>query len=126
MDGNAMTAPDRRALDGIELEQVSKALETYVEWHGALHDDDCPGDDTCSCSTQWVNNGVNEACRLIRNGLASLTASVSTAQVQALREKYRAKADSPVPTDRAIAYDEIIADLARLIAEPQTGAAPIL
>jgi hypothetical protein len=45
-----------------------KALERYIEWFGAVHDDECPADDTCSCSWRWVNEGVNAAFRALSRG----------------------------------------------------------
>ncbi len=37
--------------------------EAYVVEHGADHDDDCPGDDTCECSFQPRNEAVDAVCR---------------------------------------------------------------
>jgi hypothetical protein len=31
-------------------------------WHGATHEEDCPGDDTCSCEHKPFNDRVNAAC----------------------------------------------------------------
>lgn len=50
----------------LESRGVVEALETYLEWNGPEHDEDCPADDTCACSLKWVNDGVNEACRVLR------------------------------------------------------------
>lgn len=47
-------------------EEVAKALEAYVVWHGGIHDDECPGDDTCDCSGKWMNDGANAACKILR------------------------------------------------------------
>jgi hypothetical protein len=42
-------------------EQMAKALIAYAQWCGGVHDDGCPEDDTCSCSGQWINDGVTAA-----------------------------------------------------------------
>ena len=55
-----------RLLSGIDLERVSLRLDEYVVWHGALHEDGCPCDDTCDCSGKSINDGVNAACRIIK------------------------------------------------------------
>jgi hypothetical protein len=43
--------------------QVAQGLEGYVVYHGGIHDDDCPGDDTCECEYKPLNDAANEACR---------------------------------------------------------------
>lgn len=53
-------------IKGLHLERMAEAVETYAEWCGGVHDDDCPQDDTCECSSKWVNDGVNSACRFLR------------------------------------------------------------
>ena len=45
--------------------EFRKAFEDYVVHHGAIHDDDCPGDDTCECSGKRMNDAANEVCRLL-------------------------------------------------------------
>jgi hypothetical protein len=30
--------------------QIADGLRQYVEWHGAIHEEACPCDDTCDCS----------------------------------------------------------------------------
>ena len=45
--------------------QALEALVEYVAWHGPLHEDDCPCDDTCDCQFKRINAGVNLACRLL-------------------------------------------------------------
>jgi hypothetical protein len=37
------------------------AFAEFVDWHGAVHVGDCPGDDTCSCAGRPVNDAVNAA-----------------------------------------------------------------
>jgi hypothetical protein len=37
------------------------ALKKMVQWHGASHDEGCPGDDTCDCKCKLLNDYVNEA-----------------------------------------------------------------
>lgn len=51
-----------------ERETALKALTEYIEWHGPLHEDDCPCDDTCDCDFRNVNAGVNLAVRLLSAG----------------------------------------------------------
>jgi hypothetical protein len=46
-----------------DVEALAKGLEAYVVGHGGLHDDDCPGDDTCECSWAPANDAANAACR---------------------------------------------------------------
>ena len=36
------------------------ALKLIVDRFGPFHDDDCPGDDTCSCSAKPLNDEINE------------------------------------------------------------------
>ena len=49
-----------------QREQVAllDGLRAYVQWHGAAHDCDCPGDDTCDCSCRAANDAVNTLCRM--------------------------------------------------------------
>ena len=37
----------------------------YVEWFGAVHQDDCPADDTCGCDGKPMNDGANLAIDLL-------------------------------------------------------------
>lgn len=39
------------------------ALKEYVEWFGAVHGEDCPADDTCTCIGGSLNARVNAAIR---------------------------------------------------------------
>lgn len=48
-----------------EIRERSESILKYVEWHGGIHDDDCPQDDTCDCSGKPINDGVNAACRYL-------------------------------------------------------------
>lgn len=38
-----------------------EALKEYVEWFGAVHGQDCPADDTCTCIGRGLNARVNAA-----------------------------------------------------------------
>lgn len=49
-----------------QFQQYAAALERYVEWHGAIHDEECPADDTCDCSSKWVNDGINRLVSYLR------------------------------------------------------------
>lgn len=56
-------SPDvRGALTAKDLQDA----EQYVTYHGAIHDDGCPGDDTCSCSAKHMNDGINKVLRFAR------------------------------------------------------------
>ena len=39
--------------------------EQYVVDHGSDHDENCPGDDTCTCSMRPRNEAVNAVCRYL-------------------------------------------------------------
>jgi hypothetical protein len=41
--------------------RLRAALREYVEWCGAVHEADCPADDTCECAGAPVNSAVNAA-----------------------------------------------------------------
>jgi hypothetical protein len=56
-----------RQHDQAALRAMSQGLHDYVVWNGPLHDDACPGDDTCACSLKPLNDGANEACRFLRS-----------------------------------------------------------
>ncbi len=53
------------AMKRIALDDMVLALGDYLEYHGAIHDDGCPEDDTCSCSFKRINDGVNMAYKFI-------------------------------------------------------------
>ena len=38
-----------------------EAVKRYVDWHGPCHEDECPGDDTCSCKGKPINDAINAA-----------------------------------------------------------------
>lgn len=38
-----------------------EALKEMVEWHGGVHGEDCPEDDTCDCIGAGINERVNAA-----------------------------------------------------------------
>jgi len=40
-----------------------EGLRAYVQWYGAAHQDDCPGDDTCDCICKPLNDAVNAVCQ---------------------------------------------------------------
>jgi len=55
-----------RTTNSKTLSEMLDALEAYIDYNGALHDDnDCPQDDTCDCSTKWINDGINALHRHI-------------------------------------------------------------
>ena len=37
-------------------------LRSYAIANGAVHDDGCPGDDTCECSMKPINEALQELC----------------------------------------------------------------
>lgn len=45
-----------------ELAQVRGVLREMAEFHGGVHEYDCPADDTCECPHKPFNDRVNEAC----------------------------------------------------------------
>jgi hypothetical protein len=50
------------------------AFQEYCEYHGAVHDDDCPCDDTCVCSQKPFNDRVNAASRMLDSAFARVEA----------------------------------------------------
>lgn len=52
-----------------------EARELMMNWiadHGADHDDDCPGDDTCSCSMKPNSDAINACCVFLHNAPARI------------------------------------------------------
>lgn len=45
--------------------EMAAALNVYIEFFGAVHDDGCPCDDTCDCGGKVVNDGINAAVRYL-------------------------------------------------------------
>ena len=45
------------------VQALRTALLSMVEWHGGVHGEDCPEDDTCECIGQSINAAVNAALR---------------------------------------------------------------
>jgi hypothetical protein len=64
-----------------------KALQVYIEWVGALHDENCPEDDTCDCSCKPVNDGINAAVRYLE------AKALADASLLRLREYVQHKKD---------------------------------
>ncbi len=77
---DALAAPPEFALTP---EQVA-LHEQYVVDHGSDHDEDCPGDDTCTCSKRPRNDAVNAVCRYL--SAASLAPDCRAAVRAALLE----------------------------------------
>ncbi len=73
------------------IAKADKALEAYLVYHGAVHEDECPGDDTCECEWKWMNDGANDSYRLL-TALAGEVATL-TARVQRLETALRAELD---------------------------------
>lgn len=46
-----------------ERDELLAVLKEYVEWFGAVHGQECPGDDTCACIGGALNERVNAAIR---------------------------------------------------------------
>jgi hypothetical protein len=42
-----------------QLSDMASALMHYVDWFGPAHAEDCPGNDTCDCQGQPINDAVN-------------------------------------------------------------------
>ena len=51
--------------------RMAQAIQEYAEWCGGVHDDGCPGDDTCGCSGKWINDGITAAVDYLRALAAS-------------------------------------------------------
>ena len=54
---------ERAALAEMELGRVRKLLRAMAVLHGAVHESECPADDTCQCRRKGFNDRVNAACR---------------------------------------------------------------
>lgn len=50
-------------IDGLRDQnaELLAALKEVVEWHGAVHGQECPADDTCDCIGGDLNRRVNAA-----------------------------------------------------------------
>lgn len=50
-------------------DQITKNMYTdliaYVEWNGAMHEEDCPCDDTCECKGESVNKSINTLIKVL-------------------------------------------------------------
>lgn len=57
----------------VSLQWMAEMLEAYIVHHGPMHDDDCPGDDTCECSAKPVHDGINAAVRYLQAEARSLS-----------------------------------------------------
>jgi hypothetical protein len=57
------TPPQAEPIVAVPLRWLA-LLPRYAEDMGALHDDDCPKDDTCDCSCRATNDAVNALCRI--------------------------------------------------------------
>lgn len=51
------------SLFAVSREQI-ESLREYVMENGSMHDEDCPGDDTCDCAGKKINDHLNELCRM--------------------------------------------------------------
>jgi hypothetical protein len=47
------------------IANIAEGLASFLEHSGALHEDDCPGDDTCTCCYERENRMANTAARLL-------------------------------------------------------------
>lgn len=54
------------ALTSEQRQKIVDAIAFYAEWNGAIHEYECPEDDTCDCKYKWVNDGVQAAYDLVR------------------------------------------------------------
>lgn len=52
---------------GTPTDQMAMAIEKFAQWCGAVHDADCPEDDTCECSGKWINDGITAAVNYLRS-----------------------------------------------------------
>lgn len=56
-------------------------LMNLVADHGAYHDDDCPGDDTCACTQSYKNKAIQRACVWLHS-VPALTSQIAEAQAE--------------------------------------------
>lgn len=42
-----------------ELDEARDLLKKIVLWHGGVHHQDCPEDDTCNCEGKPINDRIN-------------------------------------------------------------------
>jgi hypothetical protein len=67
-DGDREWIPEmiREAVEDLQRDREAivaalPAIKEYVTHFGPKHEDDCPGDDTCSCAFKPMNDGINRA-----------------------------------------------------------------
>jgi hypothetical protein len=51
----------------VEVEKALKGLGDYIDYHGGIHDDGCPEDDTCDCTGKPLNDGVNFCYQFLKS-----------------------------------------------------------
>ncbi len=88
----ALTKAERSAaLAAVQQEAEARVtelltvLKEYVEWFGAVHGQECPGDDTCSCIGGDLNARVNAAIRKAEVAQSAPKAPRPEAASQSLR-----------------------------------------
>lgn len=43
-----------------EIEDI-ELLTQYIQWYGAIHENNCPQDDTCECKYKKINDAINRS-----------------------------------------------------------------
>jgi type II secretory pathway component PulM len=75
---SALRADGTKAAE--ELASVKDVLRESAWNHGAVHEDDCPADDTCYCKWKPFNDRVNKACGQIAPNDLSFMARANAAE----------------------------------------------
>ncbi len=88
----AMYTPSQGDIDG---------AGEYLAHHGSVHDDECPGDDTCDCSGKAVNDGICSVYRFAATFPHPFVAHVTTLlddleRVTRERDELRSNVDNAV------------------------------
>jgi hypothetical protein len=50
----------------MKASEAANAVIKYAELGGSVHDDECPCDDTCECTSKWINDGITVAVNTLR------------------------------------------------------------
>jgi hypothetical protein len=102
------------------------ALRAYIDWCGGVHDEHCPEDDTCSCSGKWINDGLNEAIRILQGPLSNVVRQTLLLLVQekrsallgfspdAAEKGYAGRSYTPADVERALEWLQAPTHLASL------------
>lgn len=84
------------------LEGLRGAVLPYVEWFGAAHSEDCPGDDTCDCLCRSMNDALNKAIREATDVRRATPVSQEEAETPRSRNRRDAFSDAASHCRRAV------------------------